>query len=63
MSVVCDILRKLAAAAPPVVAGDAGWRRRQLDIEGSIDTVLQIVADVRLMEPGDAAGAGAVINP
>ncbi len=63
MSAVCDILRKLAAAAPPVVAGDAGWRRRQLDIEGSIDTVLQIVADVRLMEPGDAAGAGAVINP
>ena len=62
-TVVCDIVKKIAAEQPSAFMPDAGWLRRQLDIEGCVDTILQIMAGVRLMEPIENRAAGAVVNP
>jgi hypothetical protein len=45
-----DVLGKLAAEPPSPVIQDTGERQRQLDVGGAVDSVLQVLADVRLME-------------
>jgi glycosyltransferase involved in cell wall biosynthesis len=48
-----DVLRKIAAESRSPALYDADQRRRHLDVGGCVDTVLQILADVRLMEPDE----------
>ena len=57
-SLVRDVLGKLAAESPSPAMQDTDARWRQLDVGGAVDSVLQVLADVRLMEP-DATGTGA----
>jgi len=52
-SVAGDVLRKIAAEAPSSAVHDEDQRRRQLDVGGCVDTILQLLADVRLTEPDE----------
>jgi glycosyltransferase involved in cell wall biosynthesis len=47
---VSDIIRKIAAQTPLAPVHTNDWLGRQLDVDGCVNTILQTMADVRLME-------------
>jgi hypothetical protein len=58
LSVARDVLRKLVAETPSLPAHDPDRTRSTLDIGGCVDKVLQILADIRLMESDEARTDG-----